>query len=121
MTNAFLDLLNYEEVCQLFLAKNSYETVFIELEKLCSVEGRLMEREKLIQSMFVKAVKSCEDSIALHMSMEYISVLRRSVATIVPPLLSKISKEASHFNEVHLWLLLRLQPKFHFKHAFTFI
>ena len=45
MAYAFLDLLNYEEVCQLFLAKDSYETVFDELEKLCSVEGRLMERE----------------------------------------------------------------------------
>ena len=48
-------------------------------------------------------------------------MLRRAVATIVPPLLSKISKDPSNFNEVHLWLLLQLQPKFHFKHAFTFI
>ena len=75
----------------------------------------------MIKAMFVKVVKGSEDSIALQMSMEYVPVLRRAVATTVPSLLDKISKDPSNFNEVHLWLLLRLQPKFHFKHAFTLI
>ena len=71
--------------------------------------------------MFIKAVKSNEESIALHMSIQFKSFLLKCTSTVVPPILKKIQKDISKFNEVQLSLLQCLQPKFHFKHAFLFI
>jgi len=78
-------------------------------------------RDKLVQSMFVQAIKNNEDSIALHMSLTFGSLLLRCTAVVVPPILAKIQKDPSQFNEIQLSLLQRLQPKFHFKHAFLFV
>ena len=57
-------------------------------------------REELIQSMFVQAVKNNEDNIALHMSMVFVSLLLRCAGTVVPPILAKIEKDHSQFNEI---------------------
>ena len=50
--------------------------------------------------MFVQAVKNNEDSIALHMSMVFVSLLLRCAGTVVPPILAKIEKDHSQFNEI---------------------
>lgn len=71
--------------------------------------------------MFVRAVKNDEDSIALHMTVLYKSLLLECTATVVPPILNKMQKDPSKFNEIYLSLLLPLLPKFHFKHAFHFL
>ena len=47
-------------------------------------------RDKLVQSMFVQAVKNNEDSIALHMSLTFGSLLLRCTAVVVPPILAKM-------------------------------
>ena len=57
-------------------------------------------REKLVQSMFVQAVKNNEDSIALHMSMVFVSLLLRCAGIVVPPILAKIQNDHSQFNEI---------------------
>ena len=51
-------------------------------------------------TMFVQAVKNDEDSIALHMSIVYESLLLRCTATVVPPILNKMQKDPSQFNEI---------------------
>lgn len=84
---------------------------------LCSQNDKFVTREELVVQMFIQAVKLDEDSIALHMSVHYASVLLRSTGLIVPIILSKMHKDATQVNEIKLSLLQRLQPRFHFRHA----
>jgi len=65
---ALIDLLNFDQTCNFLLKSDNY-AVFLELEKICTQNDCLHMRDKLVQSMFVRAVKNNEDSIALHMSM----------------------------------------------------
>lgn len=67
--------------------------------------------------MFIQAVKQNEDSIALHMSTHFISLLLRSTELVVPMVLNQMQKDHSTINEAKLSLLQRLEPQFHFRHA----
>jgi len=96
---ALIDLLNFDQTCNFLLKSDSY-MIFLELEKLCTQNDRLQMRDKLVQSMFVRAVKNNQDSIALHMSIEFVSLLLRCTAIVVPPILAKIEKDLSQFNEI---------------------
>ena len=103
-------------MCNQLLQFRLYDT-FMEIEMLCSRNDRFVTRENLVQAMFMQAVKQDEDAIALHMSVHFTSLLRRSTGLVVPILLSKMQKDPTEVSEVKLSLLQRLQPNFHFKHA----
>lgn len=83
---SLIDQINYDIVCDQLLQFHLYD-VFIDLEMLCSQNDKFVTREKLVTQMFISAVKQDYDSIALHMSVHFASVLLRSTGLIVPIIL----------------------------------
>lgn len=55
------------------------------------------------------------------MSFIFKSLMVRSTGTLVPILLNRIQKDLSEVNEANMALLQTMMPRFHFKHANSFL
>jgi len=117
---ALLDRVDFERTAHMILERN-YFAQFLKVERICSIQRRHQERELLIQALFTQATKLEKEPMALMLALEFESVLLRTTQIVVPALLAHCEQKELSLNEMKLFILHRLQPGFHFRHADTFV